>query len=212
MIQPIDNGTEALIRYRKSHWDFLSRAVRTLDQADRLNPIKPFPSEKEYLHPIADFIVSDPLVAIVKHRRMVITWLACAIALWDAMFHEGRHVAIVSKKEEDSDELVQRCNFIYQNIPTDVLRIKPTGTYKYTSLSFPEIDSRIKAYAQGPDQLRQFTCSRVFCDEIAFWPQARQTFVSLKPTIQGGGQVCLISTRFPGFFKDVIEDVLDHAA
>lgn len=204
------------LRSRRSVWGFASTCVWTLDQADRWAPIKKFPSDPEgpgaYLRYILEVAERDPLVAIVKHRRMLITWTMCVLALWDAMFHEGRHIAMVSKKEEDSDELVRRCQFIYENIPKSVLPIKPRMDAKYTTIKFPEIDSMIKGYAQGPDQLRQYTCSRVICDEIAFWPQARATFVSLKPTIEGGGKVCLLSTRFPGFFQEIVEDQLDYAA
>jgi hypothetical protein len=213
-IEPLPIATELLLRNRKSVWNFLSTCVYTLDQADKWQPIKQYPAtaDKEYLKPIVEYVESDPLVALVKHRRMLITWTVVALGLWDAMFHEGRHIAFVSKKEEDSDELVRRAQFIYDNIPKAMLPIKPRAEYKYTQLRFPEINSFIKGYAQGPDQLRQHTCSRIMCDEIAFWPQARATFTSLKPTIEGGGKICLISTRYPGFFKQIIEDTLDEAA
>src|SRR5262249_16829640 len=172
--------------------------------------IKKFPAEKDYLRPIVEMVERDPLTAIVKHRRMIISWtIGGGLALWDAMFHEGRHIAIVSSKEEKSAELVSRAKFIYDHIPREALPVKPVMTDKYGELRFPEIDSMIKGYAQGPDQLRQYTCSRVICDEIAFWMQARATFTALKPTIEGGGKVCLISTRFPGFFQEVVEDRLN---
>lgn len=210
-IPTLDPGTESLLRLRRGVDDFAERCVSTLDQADRWQPIKKFPTrqDKPYLYWIMGRMIDDPLLALVKHRRMIITWAACVVALWDAMFHEGRFIALVSKKEEDSDELVRRCKFIYDNIPAGELRIKPICEYKYTQLTFPEIDTTVKGFAQGADQLRQYTCSRVFCDELAFWPKARATFVSLKPTIEGGGKICLISTRYPGFFQEVIEDRLD---
>lgn len=189
--------------------DFLRSCVLTLDQADKWHPVKPFPADLPYIEPIANRIVGDQLVAIVKHRRMVITWLACALILWDAMFREGRFNALISKKEENSDELVQRCKFMYDNIPAEVLPVKPTIKYKYTELSFPEINSTIKGVASGADQLRQYTCSRIVADEMAFWPEARATYTSMKPTIEGGGQIVLISTRYPGFFQKIIEDTIE---
>jgi hypothetical protein len=200
-----------MLAHRRTAWNFIDKCVITLDQTDKWSPIKPFPTGKPYLPWIVEKIVSDPLVAVVKHRRMVITWAACAIALWDGMFHEGRFVALMSKKEEDSDELVRRCKFIYDNIPPASLPVKPKIEVKFTQIRFPEIDSTIKGFAQGPDQLRQYTCSRVICDEIAFWPMARASFTSLKPTIEGGGKVALISTRYPGFFQEVVEDRLNAA-
>jgi hypothetical protein len=33
----------------------------------------------------------------------------------------------------------------------------------------------------------------------------------MKPTLEGGGQLLIISTRYPGFFKELIEDTLEVA-
>lgn len=206
-------SAQKILAYRQSAWRFASEAVYTLDQVDKTNPTKKYPtddSEKApYLKYIMEQIVNERLLAIVKHRRMIITWTACVVILWDAMLRLGRFNALISKKEEDSDELVRRCKFIYENIPTDVMPYKPEMKYSYCALKFPELNSEIRGLAQGPDQLRQYTCSRIIADEMAFWPTARQTFVAMKPTLDGGGQVALISTRFPGFFKQLIEDTLD---
>lgn len=220
MIPPIEGPAGFILRYRQDPLFFLQRCVKTKDQADKSEPIKRFPlqagkgpeQDKEYLRYIIPMIWREPLLAIVKHRRMILTWTMCSLWLADAMFFEGRFNALVSKKEEDSDELVQRCWFIYENLDeADLGFKKPKAIYKYTSLTFPETGSEIKGVAQGADQLRQRACSRVGCDEMAFWQQARATFVSLKPTIEGGGQILIISTRFPGFFKELIEDTLEAA-
>ena len=202
---------EALARYRNNLVAFAEDCVFTLDQADRWQPVKPWPREKPYLPFVLSQIRDESLVAIVKHRRLFLTWALCTVFTHDAIFFEGRFNALVSKKEEDSDDLVRRCKFIYDNIPSAVLPLKPRCEYKYCTLTFPEINSTIKGVAQGPDQLRQYTCSRVGCDEFAVWPQARATFVALKPTIEGGGKICLISTRWPGFFKELVEDTIEAA-
>lgn len=197
---------------RTDVWEFLSKAVWTQDQTDKVNPVKKYPSDDPYaeqLHWISDQIVAEPLLAIVKHRRMLMTWTACAVMLWDAIFNEERFIAIMSKKEEDSDDLIRRCKFIWENIPKSVMPIKPKFSYKYCELRSLDNGSVIKGFAQGADQLRQFTCSRIFADEIGFWPNAEESFVGMKPTLQGGGKVVLISTRFPGFFQDLIEDTMD---
>ena len=211
MALPTQTSTavDTLIKFKRDHWSFLSEAIFTLDQTDKIHPIKRYPFEKEYLKWFSSKIVNETLFAAVKHRRLVATWTLCAVFLWDAMFHEGRFNALLSKKEEDSDELVRRCKFMYEQIPDDVMPLKPLMSYKYTEINFPEINSKIKGFAQGPDQLRQYTCSRIGADEIAFWPDARETFVAMKPTLEGGGRVTLISTRYPGFFQDLVYDRLD---
>lgn len=211
-IPGLGSDVEALAALRQDPWLFMSTCVYTIDQVDRWNPIKRYPAEKEYLKYLVHEIVNEPYLALVKHRRLRATWTLCGVYLWDAMFYEGRFNALVSKKEEDSDELVRRCLFIYDNIPKEVLRVKPVKEYKYTEMRFPEIDSKIKGVAAGADQLRQYTCSRIGCDEFAYWPQAEETFVAMRPTIEGGGKVCLVSTRWPGFFQRIVEDAIDDAA
>jgi len=201
-----------LALYKHDIVAFARDCIFTLDSVDRNTPIKPYPIHLDYLQWMLRQMVEEELLIIVKHRRLVITWTYCLVLLHDAMFMEGRFNGIVSKKEEDSDELVRRCKFMYENIPDNKLPLKPQATYKYTELRFNETDSVIKGVAQGPDQLRQYTCSRVGCDEMAFWPQARQTFTALKPTLEGGGKVCLFSTRWPGFFQELVEDRLDGEA
>src|SRR3990172_13355145 len=140
---------DTLIKFKRDHWSFLSEAIFTLDQTDKIHPIKRYPFEKEYLKWFSSKIVEEPLFAAVKHRRLVATWTLCAVFLWDAMFHEGRFNALLSKKEEDSDELVRRCKFMYEQIPDDVMPLKPSFAYKYTSFKSEEIDSEIKGVAQG---------------------------------------------------------------
>jgi hypothetical protein len=205
----LDPKLEELLRLKNDPWHFAQTCVWTRDEADKWAPIKKYPN-KDYLHLIVQLMHREPLLALVKHRRMIITWSACVVGLHDALFNEERRIAYVSKKEEDSDDLVRRCKFIFENIPPESFPIpKPEMRYKYTELSFPETGSIIKGYAEGADQLRQYGHSRIFADEMAFWDHAREAYASMRPTIQGGGQLCLFSTRFPGFFKSVIEDTVE---
>lgn len=207
----LPSPVKLLSRYRSSCWDFAQSCVWTLDETDKNIPVKKYPTVETHPHlpHVMRNMVEETLYGIVKHRRLLITWTAMVVALWDAMFFEGRSVYLISKKEEDSDDLVNKCRFIYDNIPEEVLPLKPKLVYKYTEINFPEIKSKIKGIAQGADQLRQYTCSRIFCDEMGFWQQARETYTAFKPTLEGGGKVTVFSTRFPGFFKKLIEDTLD---
>jgi len=198
-----------LYRYRAEPWSFLTECVWTQDQTDKRNPIKQYPN-RDYLRIVAEKMVNEYLLAIVKHRRMVITWTACGLSLWESMLFEGRNVTLMSKKEEDSDALVKQTKFIYDHIPRERMPFKPRMHYKFTEFLNLDLDSKIKGFAQGPDQIRQHTMSSIYADEFAFWDKAEETFVGMKPTLEGGGKVCLISTRFPGFFQHVIDDTIDE--
>ena len=209
-VKPIPTDIQQLLEYRGNPYKWACENVKTLDSVDKFHPIKAFPSHEPYLEYYFSCLSEQALFATVKHRRMFITWANLIFCTHEASFFEGVRTAIISKKEEDADELVQRCSFIMDNLPKTLVR--PTHKYVYGELRFPEIDSKIFAVAQGPDQLRQFTCTRIFGDEVMTWPQARATFVAMKPTLEGGGHVSLVSTRYPGFFKELIEDTFDAAA
>lgn len=196
-------------RYRSNPWAFLTECCWTQDQTDKRNPIKQYPN-RDYLRVISEMMIREYLLALVKHRRMVITWTACGLSLWENMFFEGVNITLMSKKEADSDTLVRQTKFIYDHIPEAKMPWKPRLTYKFTEYYNNDLDSKIVGFAQGPDQIRQHTMTRIYGDEFAFWDKAEETFVGMKPTLEGGGKVCLISTRFPGFFQHIIDDTIDE--
>lgn len=204
------NLIDNYVRYRNDPWAFISECVYTLDQVDKVNPIKKFP-EREYLKLVSKLWVKYPLIAVPKSRRMTMSWLTISLYLWDTIFHKGRFNAFVSKKEDDANELVNKAKFILEhldkdNFPKDFI---PKYAHKFCVLDFPEIQSKIQGFPQGADQLRQFTFSGIFGDECAFWEQAKQFYAASFPTIDGGGRMSLISSPAPGFFKQLCFDRID---
>jgi hypothetical protein len=180
--------------------------IYTLDSTDLLNPVKAFPNHP-WLQRMSEDWMREPLYSCFKSRRMTITWLFVFLHLWLAMFREGASVFFVSDKEEKSDELVKRAEFIYNNIPPDKM-LKPACKSSYCYLEFPGLNSYIQGVPQGADQLRQYTATAILNDEFAFWSKARETFMASKPTIDGGGKVTLISSPQEGFFKELCFDLI----
>ncbi len=202
---------ERFQKIRKDPIEFL-KAVRTLDEVDRLAPIKHFPWEDEYVQWYVKLWMLERFIAVPKSRRMKMSWLNIALYLWDTLFHEGRHNAFVSKKEEDSDELVKRARFIYDHLDEKILprELLPRAQTKYCTLEFPEIHSRIRGYPSGADQLRQYTLSGIFGDECAFWSDAQEMYTGATPTTDGGGRFTMVSSPGPGFFKRLCFDQLSN--
>jgi len=199
-------------RMRKDPIEFL-KAVRTLDEVDKNAPIKHFPWDLEYIQWYVRVWQRELFLAIPKSRRMKMSWINIALFLWDTIFNEGRNYAFVSKKEDDSDELVKRAKFIYDNLDPKILPrdLLPVAEYKFCSLTFPEIHSRIRGYPSGADQLRQFTFTGIMGDECAFWNDAQEMYAGATPTLEGGGRMVMISSPAPGFFKRLVYDQLDHS-
>lgn len=196
---------------RQDPWEFL-KVVRTLDPSDKINPIKPFPVHIDYLKYYVRIWQKEPKILVPKSRRMKMSWVNLALYTWDAAFHIGRHDAFVSKKEDDSHELVKKAHFLLENIDPMLLprEFIPAYELTYNKLTFKQTNSIIQGFASGADQLRQFTFSGIFADELAFWPDAEQMYAASIPTLEGGGRFTGVSSPAPGFFKRLVFDELDR--
>lgn len=202
--------------YMRNPWGFLRDCVFTLDQVDALFPIKPFPSDLEYLEFLTALWQKHKKLGIPKSRRMTCSWNFISLYTHDTMFNQGRFTGFVSKKEDDAADLVSRAEFIYHHIPEWRIPKALLPTIKNGKmgkqppiLEFEEINSKIQGFPQGADQLRQYTLSGILGDECAFWPDAQKFFSASAPTLEGGGRMTLISSRSPGFFKKIVFDQLD---
>lgn len=196
---------------RSDPWEFL-KITKTLDPADKANPIKYFPVHLDYLKYYVRIWQTYPKVLVPKSRRMKMSWVNIALYLWDTAFKVGRHNAFVSKKEDDSHELVKKAWFLLENLDHEQLpkEFIPKYELTYNKLTFPETNSLIQGFASGADQLRQFTLSGIFADEQAFWDDAERMYSASIPTLEGGGRYTGVSSPAPGFFKRLVFDELDQ--
>jgi phage FluMu gp28-like protein len=191
-------------------WKWVKDCCYTMDEADE-GKTKKFP-DKEYLAYICTVWMQQNILAIPKTRRMMLSWIMLALHLWAALFHPQLAVFIQSKKEKDSAFLMsdERLMFIYNHLPIEYnwpKIIKKNGGPDGVGYSYIKFSNStyIMAVGQGADQMRGYTASYVMLDEMAFWEQAEASWGSLKPTIQGGGKVALISSAGPGFFQRICE-------
>ncbi len=203
------NPMDVLQRVRKDDLFFMENFVYTLDTVDKKNPIKQFPAHKEHIRATVDVWNNNVLIAEVKSRRMIATWTYVTLFLRDTMCNIGRENFFISRKESIANNLLKRAFFIYNHIPEPLKSMLPKCYYKKNELSFPEIDSRIFAVQQGEHQMRDPTSAGVFCDEMAFWEWAEETFTALKPCIEGGGRLVCLSTPAIGFFQRLVMDKID---
>ena len=189
--------------------------VETLDEHDLDHPIKRFPPRNDtdvmaewerpltYLWELAELWHVEPLIAVLKSRQMLMTWLFLALYTWDPTYHIGRRIFLQSKKEEDAKELLNRQKGILKRLPDC---IRPRYRTTSTRIHFYEHDSEIRAMAQGADQVRSYTFSGGYCDEAAFQDRFEESFGACLPTIEGGGRLSVVSTAAPSFFMSLHSD------
>jgi hypothetical protein len=165
--------------------------VWTLDEHDKTgNAFKKIPYEWPYIPEMVHAFQNYSWLLIWKSRQILATWTAMAYALWLAGFHQGKKVAIQSKKSDDADALIQRIKVIWDHLPT----WKPKAEFSYCRVKFPELGSDIYGIPQGPDQVRSYTFSCVISDEYGFQEQLKETFGAVKPIVDGGGQFIAMTT------------------
>lgn len=196
--------------------EYLPQQVFTQDEHDESIPAKPFPTNKPYILEMVDYWLTYKMILWPKSRQMLATWLFCSLYLHDTMFKSavgGRRLNFIqTKKEEDSDALLLRCYFIYEN-QDPWLRAMFPAEYSYCHLRFykpGDVERKLPvgelwAIPQGGDVLRQRTASGLFIDEAAFQPELAASVRAAQPILKGGGRIDLVSSAEPGYFEELCE-------
>lgn len=191
--------------------DIAPQQVRTRDEHDPEIAAKPFP-DKPYIREMVRLWQTGKMNLWEKSRQVMASWTLCALYLWDAQFGDNRLNFIQSKKEEDSDALLQRCFFIYER-QDDWLRALYPAEYSYCHIEFAYTDrksdlsrSRIWGIPQGGDVIRQHTGSGLLIDEAGFHPDLEKAIGSAQPMLKGGGRVDVVSSAEPGYFEQLVND------
>lgn len=146
---------------------------------------------------LAWILVTLRMVLILKARQLGISWLIAAYAAWKMQYQRGFTAIIVSKRDEEAVEFVNRIKYILENLP-DWLRPVMEGPQHHLRVLGDDgkLFSEAKAQPATEGAGRSLTASLVVLDEFAFAPWARQIWqaayaVFARPT---GGQVFVLST------------------
>jgi hypothetical protein len=190
-------GTKRLLQYYDLNF------VYTLDEDDKLNPIKIFP-QRQYFLPLIDLWLKEQTIFLVKSAKMMATWLFVALYLHDTSFNYGRHCFFQSKKEGGANFVLERGKFIYKHQP-NFLKISKLRDI-FCLLEFEDLSSKIQAVPQGSDQLREYTASGVLSDEQAFQIEAEAAYTAVQPNLGETGKFTGISRPNTGYFYELIKD------
>ncbi|KKN78458.1 hypothetical protein LCGC14_0349900 [marine sediment metagenome] len=125
-------------------------------------------------------------VTVLKARQIGLSTTIATYVLWYAIFHEGANVLLYSKGQLEARELLDKSKRIYNQLPA-FLRPK-AGLDSREEMSFPVMQSIIRALPSTETAGIGFTASIIVWDEHAEHEYARQNYLHSKPTIDKAGQ------------------------
>lgn len=129
-----------------------------------------------------------------KCRQCGISTLTGAFALWYGMFFSNKTILIVSKRDDDAkDYLNKNIKLVYEYLPDWMKKIWVPSVINEHSIGFTN-GSLIKSLTSSPDTLRSQSGSLNIIDEAAFIERMDDMWKGGWSTLQHGGSVIVIST------------------
>jgi hypothetical protein len=138
-------------------------------------------------------------VIVLKARRLGLSWIFLAYALWLAITQQGVRVLILCKTEGDASELLDRIRRMRDRLAADpvsahILDGLQTKKARDHVTALDIGDSTIKALVGTPAAARSETAGLVLLDEFAFQRGAGEIWRAVLPTAEGGGRIGVVST------------------
>lgn len=136
-------------------------------------------------------IVNNRLTIILKARQLGLTWLCLAFALWLMLFKPIATVLIFSKRDEEATYLLgkDRMRGMYHRLPGFMhVREIVTGNEHTWALSNGSVARAFPT--SGGDS---YTATFALVDEADLVDDLGKLMTAVKPTIDGGGRMILLS-------------------
>ncbi len=149
-------------------------------------PFKLWPGQIE----VAETLVDNRLNVILKARQLGLTWLVLAYILWLMLFHPSVVILLFSRRETEAIYLLdKRLKGMYKRLP-EWMEVR---TIISNSSHIWELSNGSVAYAFPSTAGDSYTASLAFVDEADLVPDLDTLMLSVKPTIDGGGRMILLS-------------------
>lgn len=184
-----EERAEELGRCFRDYKHFIATHCRIYDSvvADWI-PFRLWPAQMQVL----DAIHENQLTIILKARQLGISWLALSYGLWTILFRPIASVSIFSRRETEAIYMIsnERLRGIYNHLPAWM----KTG-YRATVDSGKEWilsnGSAIRAFPTSAGD--SYVSTLAIMDEADLAPDLNQLMGAVKPTIDTGGKLVLLS-------------------
>jgi hypothetical protein len=139
---------------------------------------------------VADLLQANRLIIMLKARQLGLTWLVLAFALWLMLFHPIATVLLFSRRDEEATDLLAvRLRGMYDRLPAflQVRAFTSDNDHNWALVS----GSRALAFPTTAGD--SYTATLAIVDEADLCPDLDQLMRRVKPTIDAGGRMILLS-------------------
>lgn len=126
---------------------------------------------------------------VLKARQLGLSWLTLCYALHAMIFKPAATILIFSKRDEEAVELLKRVKGVHAHLP-DWMQPATIADADHNW----ELSNGSSAKSFPTTGGRSYTGSLVIVDEADFIPDLDALLNAVKPTIDAGGQLIMIST------------------
>jgi hypothetical protein len=149
-------------------------------------PFRLWRAQWQVLHTLVD----HRLTVILKARQLGLTWLVLGLALWLILFHPAATVLLFSRRDEEAVDLLRvRLRGLYDRLPgwLQVRSFAADNDHEWRLSN----GSRVLALPTTAGD--SYTASLAIVDEADLVPDLTKLLSAVKPTIDGGGRLILLS-------------------
>jgi hypothetical protein len=185
--QEVQRYQKEVHKCRKSVEYFLCTYCHIYDAtSSKWMPFTLWPAQQQALRTI----VAHRLTVILKARQLGLTWLVLGYALWLMLFFPQATILFFSRRDEEAvDLLKKRLRGLYERLPA-WLKVKAFITDNDHEWHWSN-GSRVLAFpTTGGDS---YSATLVIVDEADLVADLASLMASVKPTIDGGGRMVLVS-------------------
>jgi hypothetical protein len=135
------------------------------------------------------------LVVVLKARQLGLSWLCVGFALWLMVFHPASTVLFFSKRDDEAAHLLGfRLKGMYERLPS---WMQARNAIKDNDHEL-RLSNGSVALAFPTTGGRSYTATLAIVDEADFAPDLGVLLSAVKPTIDAGGRLVLLSTADKG--------------
>jgi hypothetical protein len=150
-------------------------------------PFRLWPAQRE----LAQAARQQRRLVLLKARQLGWTWWWAAYALWRMLFWPAQAVLIFSKRDNEAIEILgHRMRGIYERLPAWM----QDGRFVQDGAHAWQLANGSRALAFPTTGGRSYTGTLVIVDEADHIPDLERLLDAVKPTVDAGGQLVLLST------------------